>query len=180
MTSNSYRSIDKAVDATSRLLGQLNSYWEASRLRANFYSMLILVIGIAALVLVYVWSESQPTQTTNQPSNSIDVRVTPPSPHSSRVLAVVIEEKMTGRAGACGEILKQGAEYAAHYKLKCGTEVTVQSVVEPTRRARLRILDVAGSSRKWDAIGVALSPAAAKQLGIIGRGWVELTVLDKQ
>lgn len=81
----------------------------------------------------------------------------------------------TSGTTSCGMQFDAESKYAAHYNLPCGTEVTVTSLASSIT-SRLRVQERAGSSTAWINIVLALSPEAADELGISGRGPVIFAV----
>ena len=86
----------------------------------------------------------------------------------------VVLKRFSGET-SCGDQVAESDEYAASYQLECGTTVRVLNFTTE-KSAVFRIKDKAGSRRTWDAIKLALSPAAAEKLQVSGRAAIRYTV----
>ncbi|MBY0489456.1 MAG: septal ring lytic transglycosylase RlpA family protein, partial [Gemmatimonadaceae bacterium] len=64
--------------------------------------------------------------------------------------------------------------YAAAYNLPCRTKIRVTTM---SSSVVLDVLDRSGSAEDWSAIKMALSPAAMRSLGLVGKGEISYTIL---
>ena len=90
-----------------------------------------------------------------------------------RGFAVVL--RPSDETTACGLQSSPKSEYAAHPTLACGSELRVTNVVTALS-GRFRVMERAGNRTSWRMIRLALSPAAAKKIGLAERGVIEYRV----
>ena len=94
-------------------------------------------------------------------------------PSVVRGFAVVLEPN--DGVTRCGVRSTPEMEYAASYRLRCGTRLLVTNLAM-AKSARFHVRESSGSVRTWNSNVLALSPSAAGKIGISGRSEIMYTV----